>query len=89
MTSNRTTPTTVEINGFALRCIRVLSGIGVRQLAEQIGKDRTYIAHIEAGRCKRVSPAAYNDILAALHIEDRRVLLSSPHATNAAEDVAA
>lgn len=79
MTAKRTTPTTVDINGFALRFIRVLSGVGVRELAEQIGKDRTYIAHIEAGRCRRVSPGAYNDILTALHIEDRRVLLASPH----------
>lgn len=83
MTSHKTPSHTVDINGYALRVIRVLSGVSVRQLATEIGKDRTYIAKIENGH-PRVSAAVYNSILAALKIEDRRVLLSAPHAEDAA-----
>lgn len=71
--------TTVGINGPALRFIRVLSGVGVRELAGRIGRDRSYIAHIELGRVQRVSPAVFNALLLALEIEDRRVLSASPH----------
>ena len=78
MAPHKTPARTVDINGYALREIRVRSGIGVRQLSEQIGKDRTYISKIENGH-PRVSAEVYNSILAALQIEDRRVLLAAPH----------
>ena len=78
-----TTRTTVGINGYALRYIRVLSGVTVRELAEKISKDRSYIAKIETGH-PRVSPAVFNALLATLSIEDRRVLLASPHTEAAA-----
>lgn len=84
MTPHKTPSHTVDINGYALREIRVRSGIGVRQLAEQIDKDRSYIAKIENGH-PRVSASVYKALMAALNITDHRVLLAAPHA----EDVAA
>lgn len=71
--------TTIEVNGFALRDIRMRSGIGVAELAAQVGVQRPYIAKIELGHSRRVSPKVYNKLLSALAITDRRVLLSNPH----------
>lgn len=73
------TPTTVEINGFALREIRVRSGIAVLDLAKQVGVQRPYIAKIELGHSQRVSPKVFNALMQALSIQDRRVLLANPH----------
>ncbi|KNX38060.1 helix-turn-helix domain-containing protein [Luteipulveratus halotolerans] len=79
------TATTVEVNGYALRELRVRSGIGVADLADQVGVKRPYIAKIELGHSRRVSPKVYNALLAALAITDRRVLMANPHA--AAEQI--
>ena len=73
------TRTTVAINGYALRELRVRSGIGVADLAEQVGVQRPYIAKIELGHSRRVSPKVYNALLSALAIEDRRVLMANPY----------
>jgi transcriptional regulator with XRE-family HTH domain len=73
------TSTTVEINGFALRELRIRSGLGVADLATQVGVQRPYVAKIELGHSKRVSPKVFNALLAALTIQDRRVLLANPH----------
>ena len=74
-----TTQTTVEVNGYALRELRVRSGIGVADLAAQVGVQRPYIAKIELGHSRRVSPKVYTALLSALSITDRRVLLANPH----------
>lgn len=73
------TPTTVEVNGFAIREIRIRSGLGVAELATSVGVQRPYIAKIELGHSRRVSPKVFTAILAALSITDRRVLLANPH----------
>lgn len=73
------TPTTVDINGFALREIRVRSGVSVVDLAKQIDVQRPYIAKIELGHSQRVSPRVFTALLQALSITDRRVLLANPH----------
>lgn len=80
------TGTTVEINGFALRELRIRSGLGVVELATRIGVKRPYIAKIELGHSQRVSPRVFNELLSALAIQDRRVLMANPH--GAAEAVA-
>ncbi len=77
------TPTTVEVNGYALRELRIRSGLGVAELAAQVGVQRPYIAKIELGHSTRVSPKVYNAILAALTIQDRRVLMAHPHGCTA------
>lgn len=74
-----TTQTTVEVNGYALRELRVRSGIGVADLAATVGVQRPYIAKIELGHSQRVSPKVYNALLSALAITDRRVLMANPH----------
>ena len=84
-----TTATTVEVNGFALREIRMRSGIAVLELAEQIGVKRPYIAKIELGHSQRVSPRVFNALLQALAITDRRVLMANPHGADLVEAVPA
>lgn len=83
--SSTTTATTVEINGFALRELRVRSGLGVKELAAQIDVQRPYIAKIELGHSQRVSPRVFSALLSALSITDRRVLLANPHGLDLAE----
>lgn len=73
------TKTTVEVNGFAIRELRIRSGLSVVDLAERVGVKRPYIAKIELGHSPRVSPKVFAGILAALSIQDRRVLLANPH----------
>lgn len=80
-----TTATTVEVNGFALRELRIRSGVGVADLAKQVDVQRPYIAKIELGHSRRVSPKVFNALLSALSITDRRVLLANPHVSNLAE----
>jgi transcriptional regulator with XRE-family HTH domain len=93
------TRTTVEINGFALREIRVRSGLAVAELAAQVdalvrndgsqkGMTRSYFAKIELGHSERVSPKVFAAILKALSITDRRTLLANPHASEPIEAVA-
>lgn len=73
------TPTTYEVNGFAIRELRKRSGLGVAELAAAVGCQRPYIAKIELGHSRRVSPKVFNALLAALTIEDRRSVLANPH----------
>ncbi len=83
------TATTVEINGFALRELRVRTGLSVADLATQVGVQRPYVAKIELGHSHRVSPKVFNALLSALAITDRRVLMANPHgASIAVEEVA-
>lgn len=78
--------TTIPINGFACREIRVRSGIDIAPFAEQVGVGRPYIAKIELGHSTRVSPKVFAAILTALGVKDRRALLAHPHT---AEDAVA
>lgn len=73
------TKTTVEVHGFALREIRIRSGIETAALAAQLEVDRSYIAKIELGHSRRVSASFYTALLAALGVQDRRCLMASPH----------
>lgn len=77
------TATTVEVHGFALRELRIRSGLSVVELAERVGVKRPYIAKIELGHSKRVSPKVFQSLLSALSITDRRVLLANPHGVEA------
>jgi predicted transcriptional regulator len=73
------TPTTIEIHGPAVREIRVRSGMGVSDLADAVGVKRPYIAKIELGHSRRVSPKVFNAIIAALSISDRRAIMANPY----------
>lgn len=67
----------VEVHGYALRVIRQLRGRGVADLARSLDVDRSYIAHLETGSKRRVSPEFYSALLAELMISDHRALLAS------------
>lgn len=73
------TATTIEVHGPALREIRVRSGLGVAELAEAVGVQRPYIAKIELGHSRRVSPRVFNALIAALGIKDRRAVMANPY----------
>lgn len=66
----------VEVHGYALRVIREARGRKVADLAETLGVDRSYIAHIENGSKRRVSPEFYAALCAELLVEDQRALLA-------------
>lgn len=83
-----TAQTTMEIHGPALRAIRKLAGVGVVELAEAAGVQRPFIAKLELGHSRRVSPAVFNGIVAALGIEDRRAILANPYGAAESEPAA-
>lgn len=76
--SPRSAPSSVAINGFALRVIRERTGIKVADLAEALTVDRSYITKIEIGTSKRVGVDFYRRLLEQLAITDHRVLLATP-----------
>lgn len=73
------TATTIDIHGPAVREIRVRSGMSVADLARTVGVQRPYIAKIELGHSRRVSPKTFNALLAALSIQDRRAIMANPY----------
>jgi transcriptional regulator with XRE-family HTH domain len=75
-----TTATTIEVNGFAYREIRIRSGIDTEPCAQAIGISRAYLANIELGQRVRVKPSVFAGMLNALQIADRRAILADPHA---------
>lgn len=83
-----TAPTTIEIHGPAVREIRLRSGMGVADLAIAVGVKRPYIAKIELGHSRRVSPQVFNALIAALGIQDRRSIVTNPYGDSVDLDVA-
>lgn len=71
--------TTIEINGFAIRERRIREGKSVAALAQEVGVQRPYIAKLELGHSRRVSPGVFNGLVLALAVQDRRSLLSNPY----------
>lgn len=76
--------TTIPINGFACREIRVRSGIDIAPFAELVGVSRAYMAKIELGHSTKVSPKVFAAIQGGLGVRDRRALLAHPHAAEEA-----
>lgn len=77
-TPTRSSPSSVAINGFALRVIRERTGIKVLDLAQALEVDRSYITKIEIGTSKRVGVDFYRRLLEHLAITDHRTLLATP-----------
>ncbi|MFV8169884.1 helix-turn-helix domain-containing protein [Mycolicibacterium peregrinum] len=75
-------PSSIAINGFALRVIRERTGIKVADLATALEVDRSYITKIELGTSKRVGVDFYRRLLDHLQIEDHRALLATPIITS-------
>lgn len=72
--------TKVAINGPAVRQIRKLLGIGLRDLAEQCCISRPYLCLIETGSRPNVSPQVFDALCSALRVTDRRALMAAPGA---------
>jgi transcriptional regulator with XRE-family HTH domain len=72
------TPANVEINGATIRHLRVHNGFGVTALARELGCSPAYVSRMESGRAKRVSPAMFAKLRAALAVIDPRVLMAKP-----------
>ncbi|MGH2618599.1 MAG: helix-turn-helix domain-containing protein [Thermomicrobiales bacterium] len=72
------TPANVAINGATVRHLRIMSGLGVTALAEELGCTPPYVSRIESGRAKRVSPAMFAKLRSALAVTDPRVLMADP-----------
>lgn len=75
------TPSALEVNGYAVRVIRVLTGIDTKDLAEALDVDESYIRRIEVGIRSRLSPKVFNGLCRALSLQDRRAILANPHGT--------
>ncbi len=73
-------PSTVRVQGFALRVIRKRTGITSAELAARIDCDPSYVRRIETGHAERVSEEFLGKIRKALDLmeEDRRALLADP-----------
>lgn len=74
--SGRAAKPVVEVHGYALRVIREARGRKVAELAQALSVDRSYIAHIETGTKRRVSPEFYAALCRELLIDDHRALLA-------------
>jgi transcriptional regulator with XRE-family HTH domain len=81
--SNSATGTTIEVNGYAIREIRLRMGLATRSCAEAIGIDRSYLAGIELGKRTRVSPPVFASICRVLALDDTRAIRANPHGTAA------
>ena len=81
--------TTIEVNGPVIRELRLRSGMGVADLATAVGVERPYIAKIELGHSRRVSPAVFNGLIAALAPSDRRVIMLNPYGPDITQERAA
>lgn len=79
--SPKATPGAVPINGFALKEIRMRTGVSVAATAEAMECDRSYITKIELGTSRRVSVDFYKRLLAFLSITDHRALLATAEFT--------
>jgi len=77
------TPTTIEVHGPAIREIRIRSGMAVAALAKEAGVQRPYIAKLELGHSRRVSPKVFSALVAALSISDRRAIMANPYGPSA------
>ncbi len=76
MSSQKSPRPVVEVHGYALRVIRIARARKVADLATALGVDRSYIAHLENGSKRRVSPEFYSALLSELHVDDYRALLA-------------
>lgn len=79
--------TTIEIHGPVVRHLRVQAGLGVAELADRVGITRAFVAKIELGHSRRVSPKVFNALVATFSIEDPRVLKANPYGVS--EDLSA
>lgn len=72
---------TFQVNGAAIRVIRMRAGIEMRELAQAAGISRRYLNHLELGTRRDMRPATYARLRAALHATDHQLLAPSEEPT--------
>lgn len=72
------TASTIEVNGYAVRAIRMHAGLTVAAIAAAAGMTTGSLRNIEIGRRPRMSPGAFNALCRALALQDHRAILAHP-----------
>ncbi|MEW2578422.1 helix-turn-helix transcriptional regulator [Streptomyces syringium] len=67
-------PTTFEVNGAAIRKLRMRAGVEMSELAERAGISRRYLNHLELGSRHRMRPGFYTALRDALNATDEDLL---------------
>ena len=70
-------PATFQVDGAAVRSIRMDAGIEISQLADEVGITASYLSRIEVGTATgRMKPATYVRLRKALTATDNDILLA-------------
>lgn len=77
----------VEVHGPALRYVRRNTRHTVRSLAPLAGLTFSHLAKVERGELARVRPETFAALVAALGLDDPRVIQASPTADRTATAV--
>lgn len=64
-------PTTVAVNGDAIRARRVELGDNLREFADRVGLSLQYVSQLERGDRGRVTPATFRRLVVGLDMVDR------------------
>ncbi|MFF7022955.1 helix-turn-helix transcriptional regulator [Streptomyces klenkii] len=70
-------PPTFEVNGTAIREIRMRAGVAMSELARRAGISRRYLNHLELGSRHRMRPGPYLALRNALNATDEELLAES------------
>lgn len=70
-------PTSVQVNGPALRAIRQLRGVSCAELARHVGADVSFLARIERAEKRGVRAETFARLVDALDV-DGRALMANP-----------
>lgn len=65
---------TYTVNGSAIRRLRMQAGLETSDLAKRAGISRRYLTHLENGTRRRMRPARYAALRAALNATDQELL---------------
>ena len=74
----------IAVHGPAIREFRKHVGLEAPEFAKAIGVTRPYVVKIELGHTTHVSVTVFTRMLSTLGIEDRRAIMASPFADEAA-----
>ncbi|MFE9064836.1 helix-turn-helix domain-containing protein [Streptomyces violaceusniger] len=70
-------PATFQVDGAAVRSIRMDAGVEISQLADEVGITASYLSRIEVGTATgRMKPATYVRLRKALRTTDKHLLLA-------------
>lgn len=67
---------TFEVDGPAIRELRMEAGLTTAQLADAIGCSRVYLSHIEVGIRKRMGPQFFAALRTVLEVRSSAILLA-------------